>query len=374
MPSTKILIGAAIVGAVGYFSYDRITNAMIMNEKFAPLAPSAVNIVGVDTSKGYYILVANQMAQLVLGEFTGEFAAPDKSESGDSDKKRRIPIREMLASLNGDVNALGQFVMKMNDISDAELPAFPTVWTSEKLQQALDGDAQLVKKLEQDLNQKLDGTPLETVKVNAIQEGIVIDSPVEVLVPVGGKPTKLVARVREEYRSRFMSELDKTLAEKRDFNADLIRGYYMDAARKLLENPGSRENIRASLEGLLAEKRLKVMADLPERILNSITIIVNDDLMESAASRKYDSSDGKSLHDLTVRVNDEGRRRMWQYSKMHTGTQILLVWDGIAVAAPKISHEIPFAEVTISKLPDPTLVNDTVEAINRIANDRKTKV
>lgn len=370
-PSTKIFLGAVLALGGVYLAYDQFARIAIMNEKFSPLPPGDVNVLGVDTSAGYYILVANQVAQLVIGKQSSQFAAPDKGSAEDSDKKRRVPLREVLLSLKGDEVALGKLVMTLNGMSSAELPAYPTVWKAEDIQKALAGDPVLKRKLEQDINITLEGEPLETIKVKAIQEGIVIDSPVPIRTLVNGKPVTLTARIQEEFRSHFMADLDKQLSEKSDLTIDTVRGYYRVAAQELLNDPRKRQDIRASLTGRIDKETLADFAELPEKILNSMKVVVNDSLMDWARADSKTASDGDLLTTLTIGLNDEGRKRLWQYSRQKRGSQLLVVWDGIAVAAPRIDNEIPFAEVKITQLPDQTLANDTVAAINELATKRK---
>ncbi len=72
------------------------------------------------------------------------------------------------------------------------------------------------------------------------------------------------------------------------------------------------------------------------------------------------------MNDLTIEMTDEGRRRLWQYSEDKIGTQLLLIVDGVAIAAPKISHELAQGELTITQMADEGLVKeDTVNAINK---------
>lgn len=169
-----------------------------MQESFDPLVPGEVNILGVDTTKGYHIVVANQVAQLVLGS-GGSFESPDKKEGGNDQEKRRIPLRDMLGALQGDSAAMGKFVMTMNQISDSSLPSYPIVWSATDIQKAIDGDPVLEKKLEQDMNVRLDGSPTETLRFAAILEGIVIECPVTVSIVKQGKTTKVTGNLREEF-------------------------------------------------------------------------------------------------------------------------------------------------------------------------------
>lgn len=372
--STKIVIGAVVLCGAAYFAWDRISAAMILGRQFEPLEPSEVSLVGLDTRAGYYVVVANQVAQLIIGE-AGKLEKPEHTDAsgGNNAVKKRIPLREMLLSLKGDEEAVGHFVMRMNDMSDAELPAQPRLWRAEDLEKALDGDAGLRKKLVSDLNVNLDGSPLESIRIEGIQEGIVIDSPVSVSFKLGKEERTVVGRIREEYRPRFMRELDTALSEESNQTADTIRGYYTLAARKLLENPRDRENVESGIRGRISKSRLDKLAELPRNVLNSITIIVNDSLITGSSYRSYRASDGKQYSDLTMNLSEEGRGRLWQFSKKNAGSQLLFVWDGIAIAAPRIQSEIPFGEVTIRQISDETLVKDTVDAINKLKKDRENK-
>src|SRR6185503_6852569 len=83
--STKIALAFVAVAAVAYFGYGLVSGWMVNRKVFTPIKPGNVNIVGVDTGAGYYIVVANQIAQLVRGQ-TGEFQ-PGSHEEIDSEKK-----------------------------------------------------------------------------------------------------------------------------------------------------------------------------------------------------------------------------------------------------------------------------------------------
>lgn len=365
-------MGAVAVVAIGYFGLQVLPTQLILREKFDPIEPGEVNIVGVDTKAGYYIIVANQVAQLVLGEQKGGFEAPDKEAAG-SDSKLRIPLRDMLRALNGDAKSMGRFVMVLNKISDSELPVYPIVWTAEDIQKAIDGDKALERKLVADLSIELDGSPAETLRFGAVQEGIVIDSPVELRVRNGNATRTVVGRIQEEFQPRFLMDLDTRLAEKPNLSKELVRAYYIEAAQKLLKEPQNREDVRGSLKARVSSARLKQLASLPQRLLDSVSIVVNDSMMVDASYSQYQGNDEKPKYDLTINLNEEGRKRLWQYSATHIKDQLLVVWDGIAIAAPKIQQVIPFAEVQIKQISDQGLVEDTIEAIKRLNKERTSK-
>lgn len=364
--STQIAVGFFSLVFVGYFGYAKITDAMIMGIKFDELKPAKVNLVGIDTAKGYGIRVANQMAQLIEGvdyDFQSRGAGDESATEGTG--KRRIPIREMLDSLKGDEKALGQLVMIMNDKQENDRwPPVRVYWQSADLQKALDGDPVLAKKLEQDLNIKLDGTPLSSLRIASLENGIIVRSPVKVKVRVAGEDKVLTGTVDQPYRPKLMLEVEKQYAEKPNANQTDQMGYYLTESKKVLDNQSRREDVRKSLMTMISDEQLRPLAERPEQILASAKVVVNENFVSKAFYTSKKGPNGADIHDLTIQLTDEGRKRLWQYSKKKVGTQLLLIVDGIAIAAPQISHELSQGELTITKLPDEVLVREAVDGIN----------
>jgi len=366
--STKIALGFALIAGGGYYGYQFISDQMIMNQKFVPLAPSDVNLVGVDTGAGYRIIVANYIAQLV--ETSGGFEGNDSDTGGATEGaiKKRVPIREMLNTLKGDAKALGPFVMTLNEMNENDnWPTTRVMWKAEDLQKALDGDAALRKKLESDLNMRLDGTPLSTLNFNSLENGIVIDSPVRVTVNIEGKETEVVGRVLEPYRPRMIRAVEETYKEKGNVTREMQAGYYQQEAQRVLEDPSQRENIAESLKGRIAPKLAEDRAVAASKLLRSADIVVSDKFITGASYHTYKGPDGKPLSDLKIKLNDEGRRRVWQFSKKRVGDQLLLTVNGIPIAAPRIRHELAQSELTITQMQDRNLVEDAVNMINENA-------
>ena len=75
------------------------------------------------------------------------------------------------------------------------------------------------------------------------------------------------------------------------------------------------------------------------------------------------SETGKPLYDLVLDLNDEGRDRLWKYSRNKVGTQLLLIVDGVAIAAPRVRHELAQKTVTITQMPDKALIQDAIDDI-----------
>lgn len=361
------------LAAAVYFGYQAYAAYAIDKVQFTALKPGRVNILGVDTSMGYRIIVANQVAQLVKGG-TDEFGAPDFSESdSSSDQKRRVPLREMLLAMQGDEKALGKFITGMSEeLRKAEMPTAEIPWSTADIEKALNGNAALKLKLEQDLNMRLDGTPLDQIRLKSIQNGIVIKCPVKVQIPVEGKPVDMVGEISIPYRPRFVVDLEKRYEQQFDLTPEKIKGYYLELAAELDTNPTNREDIARSLKSRIDSKALseryapKAMQDL---FANS-TILLNESFILNAKFTQQPGPEGKPVYDVAIDVNEEGRQRLWQFSRKHPGTQLLVVVDGIAIAAPRFRGEITQPQVTIKQVPDRSLVEDAVELINSLRKNQ----
>jgi preprotein translocase subunit SecD len=363
--STKIALGFALITGGAYAAYQVISTKLALQENFSILTPGDVNVVGIDAGAGYRIIVANQMAQLV--QASDNFSSNDTNDGGATEGaiKRRVPVREMLNTLKGDSKALGAFVMSLNDMKENDnWPPERVFWQAEDIQKALDGDKAMVASLEHDLNMHLDGTPLKTLRIASMQNGIIVDSPVTVKVNLHGKVTPVVGRVFEPYRPRLMRAVEDRYKDKPDVTEEMQIGYYAEEARKVISGETPKESVRDSLASRISKELSEERAAAPTRVLKSATIVLNDALVRHASYHAYDTTRGK-MFDLSVEVSDEGRRRLWKYSKERVGTQLLLVADGIPIAAPRIQHELAQDSLTITQMEDEVLVRDAVEMLNQ---------
>lgn len=365
--STKIAIGFIALVAGGYVAYSRITSAMIMGKQFPKIEPGRVNLLGVDAGKGYRIVVANQIATLVQGA-SEEFDSPDnssqKDDAGDVSGRRRVPIREMLQTLQGDTKALDSFLAIMNDVREANLPPVRVIWDSADIKKAIDGDPALRAKLEDNLGVRLDGTPLSEIRFTSLQNGIVLRCPVDVRVPDESGKRVMTGSILEPYKPVFCQVVESQYEEKSNVTHSTILGYIREEAGKLQAQPSAREDVAKALLARIDPARLRSFAAAPERVLQSAQVVINEDAIVKAVPIERESTNGVKFYDLRIELTDEGRQRLWQYSKMRVGSQILLVVDGIAIGAPRIEHELAGGEITISQLPDKTLVDDAVQLMN----------
>lgn len=359
---TKFAILFALLASGGFFGWKALSSYLVDGIKFEPIKPSKVNIVGVNPGAGFRIIVSNQIAQLTQGEL-GEFGVPDPDSFDSTGDRKRIPLKEMLKALEGNKEALGEFIRVMNRINESDIPE-NRIWDAADIRKALNGDKALVAKLQRDLSVDFDGNPMPSTSGPAIENGIGIrlSVPVQVAGPAGLRT--LEGTVVFEYKPIFVSAVWERLRDKFDLSNQIVAGYYAEEAQKLAAHPERKEDVRHSLEAQISTRRSEGLAAAPQQVLSNAFVVVTDQFMEKAEYRERAYENGKRLFSLIIDLNDEGRKRLWQFSKRRVGDQLLVVSDGVAIAAPHIEHELTQAEITINKLPDEELVQEVVNLIN----------
>lgn len=365
--STWIGISAVALAVGGYFGLHRLSYILIGNEKFGPVAPSRVNLVGISPGRGYRIIVANDVAQLVESQGSGFGSNEGSGSEGPTEGaiKRRVPMRELLGVLRGDGKALGNLVMIMNQMQESDdWPPIRVLWKKDALEKAISGsDPKMTAKLEHDLNVRLDGTPIVPLNRNSLENGIFVVAPVEMKIEINGEKRTVRGETLQPFKPSLIRATEARYKDKANVDDTMIAGYYGVEAKTALDNPAKREDLRKSIRELYSDQTMESRLLAPRHLLESATVVVNDSYITDASYKSYKSNDGKTLCDLTVDLNDEGRRRLWKYSLNRVGSQILLIADDIAIAAPRIEHELALSELTVTQMPDETLVRDAVNSI-----------
>ncbi|MBC8065970.1 MAG: hypothetical protein H7Y17_14145 [Chlorobia bacterium] len=361
--SAKIAIGfLAIVGG-GYYGWQLYAGMTVDGLKFAPIRPSRVNIVGIASDSGYRVLVANHAAQLIRSSVENFDASAGQEALSDAAEKKRVPIREMLQALQGNAAALGQFIAIMNEMQEtAEWPTERIIWKEGDLRKAISGDPVLTPKLEKAINVRLDGTPLTQISLTAHENGIIVETYVPCKVQVADQAVDMKGTIQIPYRSQISKAVARALNEKA-YDLPALAGYYALEKQKIDRGEGQKEDVRKSLNRLIDAESNAELARPAQQVLKSATVVVTDVHIAKASSRNYIAG-SETLNDLTIEMTDEGRKRLWQFSRKKVGSQLLLIVDGVAIAAPRIRHELAQGELQITQMPDKVLVQDAVDAIN----------
>jgi hypothetical protein len=365
--STKIVIGFVVLIAAAYFGYNYWAGTQLNGIHFPPLTPGKVNLVGVNTSKGgYHIVVANGLAQLVqspLGAFGPGNSDPGQADTDDSGAdKKRVPLKELIQTLQGKSSSAGRFVGVLNDMNENDVPANAVPWSSADVQKAVSGNAALKDKLERDLNTHLDGTPLAEFRPSTFQNGIVIHLPVTLNVTVESGTKPVTGDLLFPFQSALMKTLEVRVKEE-GIDEHKLAGFYGEVGQSYIDNPSHRQDVGKALSQIISADNVKSLTTLPQTVLDSVQILANDSLITHASYTSKDADKGK-LYDMSIDLTDEGRKRLWQYSRNHVKDQLLLVVDGVAVAAPVVGTELAQRNLSISNMPDESIVEDATNKIN----------
>ena len=188
----------------------------------------------------------------------------------------------------------------------------------------------------------------------------------QVKVAVGNEVKQLVARVLTPYRPRLARSVEAHLKEKY-ITPSMSEGYYAMEAKSARDDPRMREDVRATLGALVDQRLLDQLAAAPERVLARAMVVLNEKLISKASYDAVDGAGGKKLYNMNISLTDEGRRRLWKYSREHDDPdrhRLMLTCNGIAIAAPRLGYALGQSELTITQMADESLVKEAVDAIN----------
>jgi hypothetical protein len=265
--------------------------------------------------------------------------------------------------------------MVMNDIKEADLPPVRVNWAATDILKALDGDKALAEKLQSDLGVDLQGRPLPRLKTSSLANGIVVQIPVEVTVPIAGAPRKMTAHIEQPFQSRFSMEVDKLLQELNLRGASDEAAYKAAILQRASELPaeGNYQDVAASLRTVADIQNAKRYVPAVDRVLTNAFVILNDSFIEDADYTEETDEENQAYYSLHLTLNEEGRRRLWQYSLRNRGHQLLVIVDGIAVAAPLIRNDLRDSTVDVTRLQELSLVEDTIKLVKELREERKQK-
>ncbi len=388
-PSVKVAALSLGVIAAAFGGFRLYAYSQLQGFQLDVVEPGRVNLIAVQPTAGYRIVVSNGIAHLhAVDPDNPGLEAPDTNEQPERDSPR-LPIRETLRGLQGDEDALGRLVMSVNKIKEDDLPPVRTVWTAEDLGRALDGDAGLRERLARSLHTTLDGRPTGELDFGALTNGIVVDSPVAVRVKVGGAERTLTARIQEPFKTLFAQSVENRVMEKFNPRREVIVGTYREEALKLTAPGANRQDVARAIRDRIDPERLAKLATPVERILRSVTVVVTDTQVRSASFEAYEGPNRQRLADLVLNLTEEGRMRLWKYSheamadrtrvtflpgqRPRAAFQLLLTMDGVAIAAPRIRTELSEPDVRLLRIPSESLVEDAVKLIGEIASGKKNR-
>lgn len=346
-----------------YFGYRWVLfEVMVGGKVFPPLSPKNVSLIGIRLA-GERIIVSNGIAQLAVDEGGGFEQRQDQGEPVGA-AGAKIPIGGLTAALQYKPEGLEELVMALNRIEQQILPDAEATWDAADIRRALDGDERLRLKLERDLNTTLEGQPSDLISKARTFSGIWIRLPMSARVPApeGHRvvefevtlpfSTYLVQRVRAHPQVREKFDVDlRTLA----LVYEEVWGSMQD---------GTQLAPRKALADFIDASRVAGLVAPAEKLLSRVTVLLTDDQIKDASLKEFPTGDPDvKSYTINLELSREGRDRLWQYTRRNPRSQLLLVVEGVAIAAPVVQHEMMYYTAAISNIQEEDLAKNAVEVI-----------
>lgn len=363
--ATRIAVYFVAIAGIGYLVWNFGVCGYVASRHYPNQVPGRVDLVALDPSAGFKVFIEEGEVQLIQTGAQG-FQASDSNLglAGGGSKKLYLPLRALLGALQGHQKALSRFVMEVNELGpDDHWPIRRIVWKAEDIQKALNGDPQLMKKLETQLNMTMSGKPMPFLNTVALENGIIVDTPCPIQIKVGDQTKTIVARVERPFRPDFLKEVLQDYSRHGDPTKDQRAIYYANWLAKFKQGKVTSQNIGAVLESMITPDSVSDYAKKAEKILKATHVILTNRQIENASDTSQDIN-GDKLYTLNLNLTNNGRMRLWKYSIQHPGGTLLLVSDGIAIAAPTVNHQLMWRQVSVSQMSDPQIVSDAVQKIN----------
>jgi hypothetical protein len=288
-----------------------------------------------------------------------------------------IPMKALVGTLRFEPEAAEELVTAMNGITYDILPLEDRVWTPDEIEAAIT-TGERREELEYDLATTLGGGAIERVNWDRLTTGIWIEVPVSLAVPAAGGTKEVVAKVRIPFKTRiansaytyFRGMLERGgLGEDLTPTAATISGVYNQA----LDDADQRgaEDVSAALRRVYSKENERRFAEPVLKVLNEVEVLVTEATIADAELKAVPREDGKGdMYSITLETTGDSRDRLWQYTYRRPGSQLLLVSNGVAIAAPVVRNQIKYSTVEITGIGEKKLAEEALRFIESSAKNK----
>lgn len=363
-----VIAVAAVIG-LWFGGNELYTRLVILPREYPRLEPGKVSLIGLSVP-GYHIVVSNGIARLQVGS-PSTFGNP--TTSGPSGTA--IPIRGLIGTLRFEPDAAVELVRALNGIKYEIEPLPDRIWTKKRIDEAIAAPGEARTKLEYDLATQMDGEGVERVNWDRLTTGIWLEVPVPLAVPSAGGTQTVVANVLVPYRTRLSTLAENNLKRMLEHgglgqnlqpSAQTIAGVY-NQALDTFELQGF-EDVAASLVRFFSDDATRAMAEPALKVLREVEVLVTETTIVGAELDSTPRDDGNGeIYSILLEVTEESRDRLWQYTYKHPASQLMLISNGVAIAAPVVRHEIKYSTVEITGIAEQQLGQEALAFIEAAA-------
>ena len=365
-----ILFSVVVIGLLGfgYWLPRLYTQLFILPIEYPRLNPATINVIGIKLT-GEKIIVSGGIAKLVQ---TGEsdFASPGQADTIGAQSGIVISMKGLVESLQFKESGVSELLAALAKLDTENYPPEDVVWLLDDILAAINGDEKLRAKLEGHLCTKLDGSPTDEISLSRMRDGIVIRVNVPVRVPTDEGDTTVIGTVMLPFRTRLATQtIRHRLLETYEPDRATIEGVYEEVWEKMARVP---EDVASSLNNLTSEAAVRRMAGRVERLLKRVTVLVTEAQITAAdlITTPKPGSD-KFLFTVDLELSTEGRNRLWQYTYLNPGCQLLFIWKGVAIAAPTVQHEMKYSTARITNIKHERSAQEAVRFLQQRSDDKE---
>lgn len=359
-PTTKIALGFGIVVIGSYLGNDLYSRFQLRQVKLNPIESTDFCLMAINKKEaGVQVLIANRMAQLVETEGGLENTGSSEGGAQSGSIKLRIPIKELLQTLNGDPTGIDYFASRLSDVGNDNVQNLDEakVWKSGDIEKAISGDAALRKQLETDLNCTLDGRLLDKVNIEAVQLGIRLAVPVRLNVP-NVKGDRLDGVRFVPFKVRQIVGFSKSIEEK-FYTKETLQNLYQQFKAETRET----EDVASTLQQVIAGVQRSREIGKIEQIAKNSLIVVNRAMIQDASFSETSVGTNRTFN-MKLKFNDEAVKRLWKFSH-EGGGSLLVISNGVPIAAADVATVLNSSELEINKIADEKLCKNAVELLSR---------
>ncbi len=332
--STKIALFFSLLTISFWAGYKFYPKWKLHSFEWEPVQPGQLNLIALPRNAPFGIISSNHTVSLIEN--------PDRLYSYE----KKIPLKEILETLQGNPKALTKLAMFSMQIDETKILHQKNIWDIRSIDQALSGHPTFIQKLENDLNMKLDGTPLPYIQKSAVENGILIKLPLAVTIPSARGNQPLTSYILEPYKPKLIKNLEKKLQTHFVISPKILKETYQNVAKPSFLDPFKREDIKRHLQNSISSYRIQQISISTEKFLNLFQIIFTEKFVDSANYSFHNKDPDQKISELTLKLNHEGQMRLLHYIQKNKGTKFLFTLDGIGIISSTLDQGFIGSKIT----------------------------
>ena len=250
--SSKIALSFSILAIIFWAGYKLYPTWKLHSFEPKSLVPGHLNFISFSENAPFQMISSNHTISIINH--------PKKNQTQTYQHQKKIPLKEVIETLQRHPKALERLAMFFMHQDESKMPFQQIIWDIPSLHQALSGHPLLTQRLENDLNVKLDGTPLPYIRKSAYENGIVIKIPLSITIHSASGNQTLNSFISEPYKPNLIKNLEKKLGQHLIITPQILKKTY----QSFFPDTSKRENVKRSLQHRISSDRVQHLSSTIE--------------------------------------------------------------------------------------------------------------